>query len=191
MIRILIVDDHPAVRAGLVAVLRSEPGLVPVGAAADEQEGWRLAQRARPDLVLLDLHLPGGDSLALCRRVKALERPPRVLIYSAFADDHLTLPATLAGADGMVDKVEPMLGLFDAIRRVARGERLLAPITPERLAEAQARVPPDDWPLVAMLLDGTPEPDLAATLGVGDGELTARIARLFARLAPLTTRVRV
>jgi len=190
VIRTLIVDDHPAVRAGLVAVLRGEPGLVPVGAAADEQEGWRLAQRARPDVVLLDLQLPGGDSLALCRRMKALARPPRVLIYSAFVDDHLTLPATLAGADGMLDKGAPMLDLFDAIRRVARGERLLAPVTPERLAEAQAKVPPDDWPIVAMLLDGTAEDDVAATLGVGDGEIAARIARLFARLTPPTARAR-
>lgn len=190
MIRILIVDDHPAVRAGLVAVLRSEPGLVPVGAAADEQEGWRLAQRARPDLVLLDLHLPGGDSLALCRRVKALDDPPHVLIYSAFADDELTVPATLAGADGIQDKTEPMLELFDAIRRVARGERLLAPITAERLQEAQSRIPTVDWPIVAMLLDGTPEADVAATLGVSTSALDARIARMFARLAPAASRAR-
>lgn len=190
MIRILIVDDHPAVRAGLVAVLRSEPGLVPVGAAADEQEGWRLAQRARPDLVLLDLHLPGGDSLVLCRRVKALDRRAHVLIYSAFADDELTVPATLAGADGILDKTEPMLELFDAIRRVARGERLLAPITPERLQDAQARIPTADWPIVAMLLDGTPDADVAATLGVGEADLRARVARLFGRLAPAASRSR-
>lgn len=190
MIRILIVDDHPAVRAGLVAVLRSEPGLVPVGAAADEQEGWRLAQRARPDVVLLDLHLPGGDSLSLCRRVKALDRPARVLIYSAFADEELTVPATLAGADGIQDKAEPMLELFDAIRRVARGERLLAPITPERLADAQARIPTADWPIVAMLLDGTAEADVAATLGLSAAEVDGRIARLFGKLAPAAMRSR-
>jgi DNA-binding NarL/FixJ family response regulator len=190
VIRILIVDDHPAVRAGLVAVLRSEPGLVPVGAAADEQEGWRLAQRARPDVVLLDLHLPGGDSLSLCRRVKALDRPARVLIYSAFADEELTVPATLAGADGIQDKAEPMLELFDAIRRVARGERLLAPITPERLADAQARIPTADWPIVAMLLDGTAEADVAATLGLSAAEVDGRIARLFGKLAPAAMRSR-
>lgn len=190
MIRILIVDDHPAVRAGLVAVLRSEPGLVPVGAAADEQEGWRLVQRARPDLVLLDLHLPGGNSLALCRRIKAHDPQTRVLIYSAFAHDELAIAATLAGADGMLDKTAPMLELFDGIRRVHRGEHLLAPITPERLQDARSRIPTADWPIVAMLLDGTADGDIAATLGVREEELEGRVERLLARLAPTAARTR-
>lgn len=190
MIRILIVDDHPAVRAGLVAVLRSEPGLVPVGAAAEEQEGWRLAQRARPDLVLLDLHLPGGNSLALCRRIKALDPHTKVLIYSAFAHDELSVAAALAGADGMLDKTEPMLELFDGIRRVHRGEQLLAPVTPERLQDVHQRIPTDDWPIVAMLLDGTSDADVAATLGVRQEELEGRVERLLARLAPTAARSR-
>jgi DNA-binding NarL/FixJ family response regulator len=188
VIRILIVDDHPAVRAGLVAVLRSEPGLVPVGAAADEQEGWRLVQRARPDLVLLDLHLPGGNSLALCRRVKAHDPRTRVLIYSAFAHDELAIAATLAGADGMLDKTAPMLELFDGIRRVHRGEHLLAPITPERLQDARSRIPTPDWPIVAMLLDGTSDADIADTLGVRAEEIEGRVERLLARLAPTAAR---
>jgi len=190
VIRILIVDDHPAVRAGLVAVLRSEPGLVPVGAASDEQEGWRLVQRARPDLVLLDLHLPGGNSLALCRRVKAHDPRTRVLIYSAFAHDELAIAATLAGADGMLDKTAPMLELFDGIRRVHRGEHLLPPVTPERLQDARAQIPTSDWPIVAMLLDGTPDADIAATLGVRTEELEGRVERLLARLAPTAARTR-
>ncbi|MDO8212856.1 response regulator transcription factor [Conexibacter sp. CPCC 206217] len=190
MIRILIVDDHPAVRAGLVAVLRSEPGLVPVGSAAEEQEGWKLVQRARPDLVLLDLHMPGGNSLALCRRVKAFDPHARVLIYSAFAHDELAVAATLAGADGMIDKTEPVLELFNGIRRVHRGERLLAPVTPERLQDARARIPQADWPIVAMLLDGTPGADMAQTLGVRPQELEGRIERLLARLAPTVSRAR-
>jgi DNA-binding NarL/FixJ family response regulator len=190
VIRILIVDDHPAVRAGLVAVLRSEPGLVPVGAAADEQEGWRLSQRARPDLVLLDLHLPGGNSLALCRRMKQDEERTRVLIYSAFAQDELAIAATLAGADGMLDKTAPMLELFDGVRRVARGEQLLPPVTPERLQEARSRISAQDAPIVAMLLDGTSNEDIAQTLGLGTEELTGRIERLLARLAPAAARLR-
>jgi len=184
VIRILIVDDHPAVRAGLVAVLRSEPGLVPVGAAADEQEGWRL------DLVLLDLHLPGGNSLALCRRIKAHDQRTRVLIYSAFAHDELAIAATLAGADGMLDKTAPMLELFDGIRRVHRGEHLLPPVTPERLQDARAQIPTQDWPIVAMLLDGTPDADIATTLGVRPEELDGRVERLLARLAPTAARTR-
>jgi DNA-binding NarL/FixJ family response regulator len=190
VIRILIVDDHPAVRAGLVAVLRSEPGLVPVGSAAEEQEGWRLAQRARPDLVLLDLHLPGGNSLALCRRIKALDPRTKVLIYSAFAHEELSVAAALAGADGMLDKTEPMLELFDGIRRVHRGEHLLAPVTPERLQDVHQRVTTEDWPIVAMLLDGTTDADVAKTLGIRQEEVEGRVERLLARLAPTAARSR-
>lgn len=190
MSRILIVDDHPAVRAGLVAVLRSEPGLVPVGSAGDEQEAWRLVERSRPDLLLLDLHLPGGNSLGLCRRVKALDESPHVLIYSAFAGAELAIPAALAGADGVRDKAEPILDLFDAIRRVNRGERLLAPITPERLKEVQAQIGTQDWPIVAMLIDGTPAAEIAATLGLAAAELERRVERLLAQLVPDAARAR-
>src|SRR5262249_43650908 len=148
------------------------------------QEGWRLTQRARPDLILLDLHLPGGNSLALCRRVKAQPEPPQVLIYSAFAHHELAIAATLAGADGMLDKTAPMLELFEGIRRVHRGEHLLAPVTPERLQDAQSQIPTEDWPIVAMLLDGTAHADIATTLGIGEEELEGRLDRLLARLAP-------
>ncbi|MDP8968072.1 MAG: response regulator transcription factor, partial [Actinomycetota bacterium] len=100
MIRILIVDDHPAMRAGLTAVLRAEPGLVPLDAATSVSDLWPTLKRTRPDVVVLDYHLPGDDGLVLCRRIKRELPAPAVLLYSAYADAALTIPARLAGVDG-------------------------------------------------------------------------------------------
>ncbi|MEJ7717391.1 MAG: response regulator [Thermoleophilaceae bacterium] len=73
MIRVLLVDDHPALRAGLGTVLRLEPGLIPVGAAADAEAALEEARRRDPNVVLVDYHLPGDDGLMLCRRLKELD----------------------------------------------------------------------------------------------------------------------
>jgi CheY-like chemotaxis protein len=111
MIRMLLVDDHPALRTGLTAVLRAEPGLVPLGTAADEEELWPALNRTKPDVVLLDYHLPPADGLVLCRRIKRTMPPPQVLLYSAYADASLVIPAVLAGADGVVNKGAPARAL--------------------------------------------------------------------------------
>ena len=87
-------------------------------------------------MVVLDYHLPGDDGLVLCRRIKGELPAPAVLLYSAYADASLTIPALLAGADGLVNKAAPAHELYDAIRRVARGERVLPPISRELLNDA-------------------------------------------------------
>src|SRR5262245_12363130 len=98
MIRILLVDDHPAMRAGLTGVLAAEPGTVPLDSIASGDELEPALRRCRPDVVLLDYHLPGSDGLVLCRQVKRTVPAPAVLIYSAYADAELAIPAVLAGA---------------------------------------------------------------------------------------------
>ena len=104
MITVAIVDDHPAIRLGLHAALRSEAGLEPVGSAGNANETQVLLYRTRPDVVLLDYHLPGMDGLTLCRRIKSEIPAPAVVLYSAFADPTMTVPAIVAGADAIVHK---------------------------------------------------------------------------------------
>jgi len=104
MIRLLIVDDHPAMRAGLTAVLRAEPGIIPLGTASSEEDLAPTLTRTKPDVVLLDYHLPGADGLKLCRRLKRDVPAPAVLLYSAYADSAMVVPAILAGADGLLNK---------------------------------------------------------------------------------------
>jgi len=182
MIRILIVDDHPAMRAGLTAVLRAEPGFVPLDAAASVSDLWPTLNRTRPDVVVLDYHLPGDDGLVLCRRIKRQLPAPAVLLYSAYADGSLTIPARLAGIDGFVSKAAPASELYDAIRRLARGERVLPPISREMLDDAGNRLGPDELPILGMTIDNTPLLEIAATLGIEPTEVAHRIDRMIKRL---------
>ena len=126
MIRVVVIDDHPALRAGLHTVLDAEPGIVFAGESdGDEESVWPLLNRTTPDLALLDYHLPHGDGLQLCYRIKQRVPAPKVIVFSAYAGPALALPATLAKADGILDKGVPARDLFEAIRLVNRGERLL------------------------------------------------------------------
>jgi DNA-binding NarL/FixJ family response regulator len=180
--RIAIVDPQPAVRAGLAMLLRTEPGLVPVGAATGAMEGLELVARHRPDVVLLEHHLPDGDSLSLTRRLKARAPAPRAIVYTADTDRTLALLARVAGADGLVDKAAAPDELFDAIRVVARGDTALPPLEAHDLDAAAHRIDPEDLALLAMLLDGTPVVDAADTLRLDRRKIGRRIERMLGRL---------
>ena len=120
MIRVLVVDDHPVLRAGLEAVLRAEPGFIPVGAAADGAETLRLLRRTRPDVVVLDRRLGEEDGLTLCRTLRAQPDPPQVVVYTAVDDDGLAAAADAAGAFAAVIKSADVDALFDTVRLAAR-----------------------------------------------------------------------
>jgi DNA-binding NarL/FixJ family response regulator len=182
VIRVLLVDDHPAMRAGLSAVLRSEPGIVPLGAASSADDLPAALARTRPDVIVLDYHLPGTDGLVLCRQLKRTIPPPAVLLYSAYADASLVVPALLAGADGLLHKGAPAPELFDAIRAVGRGDRILPPVGREQLEAATDSLDPEDLPILGMTLDDTPPADIAQTLRLAPAELAARIDAMVARL---------
>jgi DNA-binding NarL/FixJ family response regulator len=182
MIRVLVVDDHPAVLAGLVAVLNAEPDLVPVGAAADPDGALAEARRTRPDVALVDYHLPERDGLLLCRDLKSLPAPPRVVIYSAFADAGLGLPAAIAGADGLVDKGAPSEELFERVRTVACGGSALR-VTAEDRTVGAARLESRDLPILGMLMERTPRAAIAEVLRLDHRELDARIEGMLRRLS--------
>jgi DNA-binding NarL/FixJ family response regulator len=182
MIRILLIDDHPALRAGLTAVLRAEPGLVPLDAASSAEEMWPALRRTKPDLVLLDYHLPSADGLVLCRQLKRTLPPPAVLLYSAYADAQLVIPATLAGADGLVHKGAPAKELYDAIRTVARGGAVMPPLSRELLESAHERLDAADLPILGMAMDRTPVAEIANVLGTSAEEVDHRLDEMIARL---------
>jgi DNA-binding NarL/FixJ family response regulator len=172
--RIAVVDPQPAVRAGLTMLLRTEPGLVPIGAATGIADGLEMVARLRPDVVLVD-----GDGLSLCRRLKALPEAPRVILYTSNPE---ALLARIAGADGLVDKADDPRDLFEAIRVVARGGDALPPIEREQLGEAAHLSDPEDLALLAMLVDGTPASDAAEALRLDRRRVGRRIERLLGRL---------
>jgi DNA-binding NarL/FixJ family response regulator len=120
MIRVLVVDDHPVLRAGLEAVLRAEPGFRCVGGAEDGEAMWRMLRRHRPDVVVLDHRLGPEDGIELCRAVRREPEAPSVLLYTADPTTALGHEALAAGASGLVDKSVDVNALFDAIRVAGR-----------------------------------------------------------------------
>jgi DNA-binding NarL/FixJ family response regulator len=182
MTRIAIVDPQPAARAGLAMLLRGEPGLVPVGCATGARDGEEFVARQRPDVALVEHQLPDGDGPALTRRLRALEHPPQVILYTAGPDPSLSLLARIAGAAGLIDKAAPPAELFEAIRVVARGGSALPALTPAELDAAAHRVEPDDLALLAMLVDRTPPAEVADALRLDRRRLSRRTERLLGRL---------
>jgi DNA-binding NarL/FixJ family response regulator len=182
MTRIAVIDPQPAVRAGLSMLLRTEPGLVPVGAAIGAHDGAELVERLRPDVVLLEPHLLDGDGLGLCRRLRAERDGPRVLLYASEPDDTLGLLARLAGADGLVDKTTDPGELFGAIRAVARGGDALPAVEPATLDAAAHRIDAEDLALLAMLAGRTPDGEVAETLRLDHRRMARRVDRLIGRL---------
>lgn len=185
-IRVAIIDDHQAVRAGLNALLATEPGILPVGDADRAEAVWPLLYRTAPDVLLLDYQLPGSDGLSICRRIKSDAPAPAVLLYSAFADASLIVPAIVAGADGIVHKGSPAQQLFEAIRTAAQGGTAMPPIPPHLLQAAASALGPRDLPILHMLIERASLRDIAASLEHSPEQLHRQIAGMLATLRTTT-----
>lgn len=184
MIRIMLIDDHAAVRAGLETVLAAEPDLIPVASTDGNEDLWPRFHQTRPDLVLLDFHLPGLNSLLICRQLKSVVPAPHVVCYSAYADASLGLPLRLAGADGLVSKGAPATELFEVIRRISDGDVVLPPLTPDLIEATCGPLDTDARVVISLLLDGTSVSDIAEVLRVDLETARVRIERLLARIVP-------
>jgi DNA-binding NarL/FixJ family response regulator len=182
LIRVAVVDDHAAIRIGLMSAIASQPGLVCVGAAGDGEEMLPLLHRARPDLVVLDYHLPRVSGLELCRQIKRDVLAPAVLLYTAYADSALVVPALVAGADGIVHKGSPPRELFEAIHAIAGGGTQMPPLIPELLHAASAALDAQGRPVLGLLLERTPRGRIATILGLTAAELDERVGRMLAQL---------
>ncbi len=181
-VRVLVVDDHPAVRAGVTALVDAEPGLVAVDAVGDAFAVAPAIHAQRPKVVVLDYQLPGLDGLSVCRQIRRGLLAPCVVIYSAFAGRELLVAAHLAGAGAVVDKTAEPRELTLLIRRLAAGERLLAPVTGDLVEAAAHRLHSEDRPLLRRLLGGEPSARIAEAAGLAVAELDERVDRMLARL---------
>lgn len=126
-IRVLLVDDHAVLRAGLRALLEAEPGMEVVGEAGTGEEGVMKAGQARPDVVVMDLSMPGMGGLEATRQIAALEQGTRVLVLTMHGEEEHLLPVLEAGGSGYVHKRSADEELIEAIRTVARGDVFLYP----------------------------------------------------------------
>jgi DNA-binding NarL/FixJ family response regulator len=175
---IVLVDDHPAVRAGLRGLIDDEDDLRVAATGATAREGFEAIADARPAAALVDLHLPDDDGLSLCLRTRSLPAPPRVIIYSAFADAGLAVRATIAGAEGVLPKATAPRTLLQALREGAPST-----LDANALRALGKRLEPADLPILGMLAHGVAAREIAATLGLTPSQLDARRWAMLARLA--------
>ena len=187
VIRILIVDDHPVVRAGLHGMIAGEPGFEVVGEAADGNAAVRQAHALRPDAVLMDLRMPGGDGVDAIARMTDELPDIHVLVLTTYDSDTDILRAVEAGATGYLLKDTPREELFRAIRSAAAGQSVLAPSVAARLME-RMRAPADE-PLSARELDvlrsvarGASNREVADALFISEATVKTHLIHIFQKL---------
>ena len=194
-IRVLVVDDEQLVRTGLRMILSSEDDIDVVGEARDGQEAVERATTLRPDVVLMDIRMPGMDGLQATRRIRERTEAPRVVILTTFDLDEHVFEALRAGASGFLLKDTPGDTLVAAIRAAVGGEALLAPSVTRRLIEAYVARPeaPTVTPrlgdlterereVLTLLARGRSNAEIAADLVIGEATVKTHVARVLDKL---------
>ena len=195
-IRVVLVDDQAMVRTGLRMVLAAEPDIEVVGEAADGAAGVRVVTQLRPDVVLLDVRMPGMDGLEASRRILAAALPTRVVVLTTFDEDEYVAAALRAGVSGFLLKVAPPEDLVAAVRTVAAGQGLLDPAVTLRVIESFAAAPAPDparagelatltereTDVLALVAAGLSNAEIAARLYLGEATVKTHVSRVLLKL---------
>jgi len=185
-IRLLVVDDHPVVRAGIVGLLAGEPDLEVVGEAADGAQACDLAAALRPDVVLMDLRMPVMDGTTATERILAATPTVRVVVLTTYETDADILRAVEAGATGYLLKDTPRDDLVAAVRAVAGGETVLAPSVARRLVagvrNAAERLTARELEVLAVVARGGSNAQIGVELFISEATVKTHLLRIFAKL---------
>lgn len=187
MIRILLVDDHPVVRHGLRGMLESEPDLAVVGEASSGPEGVELAATVRPDIVLMDLRMPGGDGVSATGTMLSRVPGVRVVVLTTYESDQDILRAIEAGASGYLLKDTSPAELADAVRAAARGETVLAPSVASTLVRQVRRPAPSalsarESEVLRLVARGMTNADIGRRLFISEATVKTHLMRVFNKL---------
>jgi len=196
-VRIVVADDHEVVRGGFAALLGTQPDFTVVGTAADGAGAVRVCGEVNPDVVLMDVRMPGMDGIEATRQLAgSANRGPRVLILTTFDLDEYVFDALRAGASGFLLKDVTAERLFDAVRVVAAGEALLAPAVTRRLiseftrlrpvarnrAPALSSLTPRETEVLKLVAEGLSNPEIAARLVVTEETVKTHVSRMLSKL---------
>jgi DNA-binding NarL/FixJ family response regulator len=196
MIRVLIADDQALVRGGFRSILAGQDDIEVVGEAEDGNQAVELVEQLRPDVVLMDIRMPGLDGIEATRRLAARGVATRVLMLTTFDVDEYVYEAMKAGASGFLLKTAPPRQLADAVRTIAAGDALLAPSVTRRLVEQFVRRPPPGTTVPAGLEDLTDRErdvlkllararsnaEIAAELVVSEATVKSHVNRILTKL---------
>jgi two-component system response regulator DevR len=198
-LRVLLVDDHEVVRVGLRALIERQPGMEVVGEASTGREAVRHTGRLAPDVVVLDVRLPGTDGLEACRQIKAHWPETRIIILTSFPDDEVLFDAISAGADGYVLKQVGSDELIRALERVGRGESLLDPSVTDRVfakirearrqerADAFANLTRQEMQILAHIAEGQTNREIGGELHLSEKTVRNYVSEILSKLG-LTSR---
>jgi len=186
-IRLLIADDHPIVRDGLSGMFASAPGFEVLGEAGDGAEVVRMAGAMNPDVILMDLRMPGMDGLSAIRELARLGIPARVLVLTTYDTDGHVLPAIEAGATGYLLKDSPREELLRGARAAARGETVLSPSVAAWLMN-RVRTPrrqllsSRELEVLALVAAGNTNREAAARLFITEATVKSHLLNIYAKL---------
>ncbi|GAB2505381.1 response regulator transcription factor [Promicromonospora xylanilytica] len=188
-VRVLVADDEPLVRSGLRLILDAEPDLQVVGEAGDGAEAVELARTLRPDVVCMDVRMPGVDGLRATELVLRLPDPPRVLVVTTFEHDGYVLDALLVGASGFLLKRAGADEMVQAVRTVAVGQSLLYPEALRDLVRSRPRavagapvLTPREREVLGLVAQGMTNAEIATALVVGVETVRTHVASVLAKL---------
>ncbi len=193
-VSVLLVDDHEVVRVGLRSLLAREKGMEVVGEAGSAEGAVAEAARLRPDVVVMDVRLPGGSGVKACREIRSADHRVQVIMLTSYADEEAVLNSILAGASGYLLKQIRGQELVRAIETVAAGQSLLDPAvtqkvleTVKRLASGQqademSALSAQERKVLALVAEGKTNKEIAAALGLSDKTVKNYLSHVFNKL---------